>query len=346
MRVLYLSNRVPWFGAHTGYEQLPHYAESAGLSTSTISPNSTLISRAMGKVVSTLRGHGRISQADAAARWRLERALDRDPAAIGHILYGEEHLPFWADAIDAARKRCFLTLHQPSSTWTDSAKRAALARLPHVIVLWQRELDWFRAQTKSGHVHFIPHGVDIDFFSPAPPAESAEPRRFLYAGVHLRNTAMLERIVTRLGDRAEFDFLVPEKRRAEPALARLAAHPNIRWHANLGDEALRALYRSAHALLLPMNDSGANTAVVEALACGLPPVTTDVGGIRDYGGGTVFPVVENNDDDGMIALLEKYLDESGWRDDVSRRCRAFAESALAWPLIARRHAEIYREAGQ
>ena len=91
-----------------------------------------------------------------------------------------------------------------------------------------------------------------------------------------------------------------------------------------------------------MNESGANTSVVEALACGLPIVTTDVGGIRDYGGGTVFPVVENNDDEGMLTLIEKYLAEPDWREETGRRCRAFAEEALAWPLIARRHADVYR----
>ena len=171
MRVLYLSNRVPWFGAHTGYERLPDYAEAAGVSASIFSPGSGLFSRAVGKVVSTLRGHGRISQADAAARWRLERALRSEPAAVGHILYGEEHLPFWADADDDARQRCLVTLHQPSSTWQEPARREALARLSRVVVLWQRELDWFRAQLKGGQVHFVPHGVDIDFFSPA-----SEPR--------------------------------------------------------------------------------------------------------------------------------------------------------------------------
>jgi len=36
---------------------------------------------------------------------------------------------------------------------------------------------------------------------------------------------------------------------------------------------------------MPMKSSGANNAIVEALACGLTVVTTDVGGICDYGGG-------------------------------------------------------------
>ena len=60
-----------------------------------------------------------------------------------------------------------------------------------------------------------------------------------------------------------------------------------------------------------MSDSGANNAIVESLACGLPVITTDVGGIRDYGGGTIYPVVANEDDDGMIGLVEQYLSKAG-----------------------------------
>jgi glycosyltransferase involved in cell wall biosynthesis len=83
--------------------------------------------------------------------------------------------------------------------------------------------------------------------------------------------------------------------------------------------------------------------VVEALSCGLPILTTDVGGIRDYGGGTVFPVVGNNTDEAMLELVERYLDNSAWRDQVVLACRRFAEQTLAWPLVARRHMEIYSE---
>ena len=96
-------------------------------------------------------------------------------------------------------------------------------------------------------------------------------------------------------------------------------------------------------MLLPMSDSGANTAVVEALTSGLPIVTTDVGGIRDYGGGELFPVIANNDADGMASLVEEYLSKRAWRDEVGRRCRQFAEQNLAWPSVAQKHLEAYRE---
>ena len=350
MRVLYLFNRIPWFGAHTGYERLPDYMEAAGISSRTYVPNADLLSRTVGKAVSLLRGHGSISQSDASARLRLELALRRERDSFGHILYGEEHLPYWADAPESARQRTFITLHQPREQLGDE-KLAAYPSLSNVIVLWQREIDWFREQVKNGQVHFVPHGVDTEFFSPRPVAEaksdSAAPR-LLYVGLHMRNPDMLARVIARLHAQRDdliFDLLVPVHRRlSEPSLASLTDHPNIRWHENVDDEGLRELYRAAHLLLLPLQNSGANTAVVEALSCGLPVVTTDVGGIRDYGGGTVFPVVENDDDEAMLTLIEKYLAPGGWRDEVSRACRVFAEEHLAWPIIARRHVEIYRKA--
>ena len=91
-----------------------------------------------------------------------------------------------------------------------------------------------------------------------------------------------------------------------------------------------------------MNDSGANTAIVESMTSGLPIATTDVGGIRDYGGGDIFPLVANNDDDAMVALVDQYLSDLEWRDEIGGRCRKFAEQKLAWPLVAQKHLECYR----
>lgn len=98
-------------------------------------------------------------------------------------------------------------------------------------------------------------------------------------------------------------------------------------------------------MLLPMEDSGANTAVVEALACGLPIVTTDVGGIRSYGGGSIFPVAKNNDDSGFLDLVAAYLTDDKFRATVSRESRQFAKAQLDWPVAAKEYIAAYRSLG-
>jgi glycosyltransferase involved in cell wall biosynthesis len=92
-----------------------------------------------------------------------------------------------------------------------------------------------------------------------------------------------------------------------------------------------------------MNESSANTAVVEALSCGLPIVTTDVGGIRDYGGGAVYPLVANDDDGAMLELIDRYLGSRDFRNSMGDAAREFAVRELSWKRIAAEHAAYYEE---
>jgi glycosyltransferase involved in cell wall biosynthesis len=155
---------------------------------------------------------------------------------------------------------------------------------------------------------------------------------------------MLARVIKQLAEKhkgLEFHLLVPEAFRHLPGFDDLKDRPDVVWHQNLNDDDLRKLICSSYLVLLPMNDSGANTAVVEALACGTPIVTTDVGGIRDYGGDQFFPLIRNDDDAAMVDLVGQYLNNSTWRNEVSRASRQFALEELAWPIIAKRHLEAY-----
>jgi glycosyltransferase involved in cell wall biosynthesis len=275
--------------------------------------------------------------------WEFNLRRKFKQPGTSHVLYLESHFNLLNGRAKAS-KNLLGTVHLPASVWNE-AQRASLSRLSSALVLYQRDIPFYEKHVGTGRVKFIHHGADVDFFKPAP-AQRASPPRILYSGVYLRNEAMLVRVVKRLAEKIpdlRFDLLVPAHHRKSPALAQLLEHPATTWHGGLNDEELRALYQRAHLMLLPMNDSGANTAVVEALASGLPLVTTDVGGIRDYGGGTVFPVVANNDDEAMIELVGQYFLKPAWSDEVGRKCRQFAEDVLAWPLVARKHLKAYQE---
>jgi glycosyltransferase involved in cell wall biosynthesis len=346
MEIVYLMNYIPWFGGLTGYERLQSHMEKEDVRTHVYRPQPGWVPYALGKAVSLLRGHGRIPQNEAFARACAECALRRNKRRLAHLIYGERHMDYWKDAPLSVRERSILSLHQPPSMWGESDAQS-LSYFQHVIVLWQKDIEWFQSHLGQGAVSFIHHGVETDFFTPVDhlPGQSSK-IHLLYAGVHLRNLPMLGRIIRILCQRRtdiQFDLLIPVDRRSDPTLIELQNNPQVTWHANLNDEQLRDLYRQAYLMLLPMNDSGANTAVIEALSCGLPIVTTDVGGIRDYGGGTLFPVVDNNDDDAMVSLIEDYLSRPTLRQEASARCRSFAETELAWPLIVKKHLDLYRK---
>jgi glycosyltransferase involved in cell wall biosynthesis len=260
-----------------------------------------------------------------------------------HILYLDYHLEL-LNAWPKSPKDLIGTVHLPPSVWKPEQCKL-LSRLDSAIALYQRDIPFFEQHLGKGRVRFIHHGADTEFFKPAL-AKSNTPPRILYGGVYLRNELMLVRMIKHLAEKypeLRFDLLVPQHHRKSPALAPLWEHPAVSWHGGLNDEQLRELYQKSYLMLLPMNDSGANTSVVEALASGLPIATTDVGGIRDYGGGSIYSVVANNNDDEMISLVEQYVSRPAWRDQVGKSCRAFAEERLAWPLVARQHLDIYKQ---
>lgn len=339
MTPIFLSNKIPWFGDHTGYQQLPRYMQKLAPETQVVAARNSFRDRMLGKAYSLYRGWSARNQFDAAAELRFLRA-NGVPSPVKHILHFEDHFMFF-DEWNKAPRQFVATLHIPRAQWTP-AELAGLKRLSSALVLYRRDIEFYESYVGPERVKFVPHGVDVDFFRPR--SITPQPNRILYVGHYLRNTTMLSRVIQRLAEKhrgLEFHLVVPEAFRYFEGLDQLKGRPDVFWHQNLADDDLCALIAGSYLALLPLNDSGANTAVVEALACGTPVVTTDVGGIRDYGGDTVFPVVRNNDDDSMVELVGKYLASPSWRNEMSRRCREFAVEQFAWPIIAQQHLKLY-----
>jgi glycosyltransferase involved in cell wall biosynthesis len=80
--------------------------------------------------------------------------------------------------------------------------------------------------------------------------------------------------------------------------------------------------QSAHAFLLSSLSEGISNAALEAMACGLPVVTTDCGGMREAVTDSVHGfVVPRRNPDAMAAALSRLIGNSPLRSSIGSQAR-------------------------
>ncbi len=295
--------------------------------------------RLIGKVWSLLHGGPVRNQSQSFTELQVDWSQDASPLAAVHFLVGENHDPFLSRP--RSRRPVIATLHLPASARTSPPPRSGC--VDTLVLLTAREQAHFAGAWGARRTVVIPHGVDTVFFRPGIGPTATQPV-ILVVGRFLRDFALTAATVNLLAGRHPgwgFDFVVPASAWHSPDLASVRVLPQARWHDRIGDEPLRRLYQDSVCHLTPFLDCTANNALVESLACGLPVVTTDRGGVRDYGAGTVYPLAAAHTAEALADLCERYAVEPLWRAAIANASRSFAVATLAWPVIARRHLALY-----
>src|SRR5262249_11269587 len=77
----------------------------------------------------------------------------------------------------------------------------------------------------------------------------------------------------------------------------------VRIHSGISEAELIRIYRKSDALLLPLADATANNSILEAMACGTPVITSDVGGIRGYVGEDAGWLFRKGDVGNIVKLI-------------------------------------------
>jgi glycosyltransferase involved in cell wall biosynthesis len=342
MKICYFSDRWPWLAKHSGYERLPEYVRKINPDINVFTSKSNLLNKFIGKAYSMYKGWPDRNHNFAASELFFSNYLKKKDFDICHILYYDSHY-FFFDRWKKAPKNMVVTIHHPPGRRMTSLMKANLKRISSAIILSTKDMKFYESLIGKERVRFIPHGVDTEFFRPK---NNFKKNNIIYAGQNGRNTKMLCRVITRLSKKQpelHFDLLVRKEKRNAEGLRQLQKNPQVSWHETVSDSELLRLYNDSYLLLLPIDTSSANNTILESLACGLPIVTTDFGGIRDYGGNSIYPVVKNNDDNAMIKLIEQYLEDEKLRNRIGKKCRKFAEQKLDWPKVARMHLKAYKE---
>jgi glycosyltransferase involved in cell wall biosynthesis len=254
-----------------------------------------------------------------------------------HFLQGENSYRYAAVVPGNPRRRLVATLHLPPSIFRSYViPTQHLERLDAVIVLARNQLALLDGLRSPPTAFVVPHGIDVDFFRPPNIVPRDGP--CLVVGQWLRDVATLKvvvREVRRATPSAGFRLILPAD-----AVEHWRHRAGVEVLTGLDDLALRRSYQEAALLLMPLRDCTANNAVLEAMACGLPIVTTDVGGIRDYVDESCACLLPPGKPAAMAEAVLDLLGDPERRAAMGRASRARAE-ALAWPLVVNQIAAVY-----
>lgn len=140
----------------------------------------------------------------------------------------------------------------------------------------------------------------------------------------------------------DFRLVLAGSGKWEKALRR-DAPANVTFAGTVARDAMPALYRSAQIYVQPSRFEGMSNAILEALASGLPIVSTDIPGndgvIANDVNGLVVPV---DDASALTAALARLIADPQLRADMGRASRKAAEDKYSFPALFYAYEETYR----
>lgn len=330
-------------GKHSGYHQIVNYLNPA-----------TYLDR--GKFdFSTphlnFRGGHRVNRIlekfrDKMLYSKLYKVCHDPKIKVIHFLYPENTLAFCPFEIPS-NKLVIGTFHQPQEFFWDIFNNKSknelaiknLKRCNKAIILSNNQLDEFKNITGINQVQFIPHGINTKRFKPINCRRKQS--HILFLGNWLRD------FVCAAGVFAELYRLNP--------LVNVTVICNKEHHSyfkdiksvqclsGIADDHLLNLLHTYSLLFLPLKSATANNAIVEAVACGLPILTTELPSLSDY-----ISLTENmkfsKDMHGDYQLLaNKILHNLVSLKERRGEIEQLAENikSLDWEIIAKKTRELY-----
>lgn len=254
----------------------------------------------------------------------------RVPAGVPHVSYVHAPARYLWDQTAAVQERMSAPARAMASrlfhrlrTWdaTVAAERPATLAAASSSVRRRIELYW-------GKPSVVVHPFADDPWFAVPPKHDPTPTGPFLVVANLRAYKRLDRAIDACA-KAGLPLAIVGDGPARADLEARAKGRRVAFHGRVEGEALRGLYRSARALLIPgEEDFGINA--VEALACGTPVITVRGGGTVDVVDGSVGAVCDATDDafEATIRGARLDIDPATCRTRAERFTRAQFEQQM------------------
>lgn len=265
---------------------------------------------------------------------------NRTKNRVVHYLNGERDLRYCLKHSNIFKKtKFYATFHKPPEILKQQITNITnLKKLDGVIAVGENQVEFLKNWLELDNVKYIPHGVDTNFFKPDP--LKVKDKTLLFVGQHLRDFDAFNYCIPKIA--ANTKGLTVNVVIREDFNKFIDSHSSITIFNNINDEELKELYQEASILFLPLTNSTACNSILEAMACGLPIITTDVGGNLGYLKSTNNIVAPNGDYD---YLIDATIDLLSNKNKIIEFGSSSREKSLSyeWNVIANQVNNFYKE---
>jgi glycosyltransferase involved in cell wall biosynthesis len=276
--------------------------------------------------------------------WSAYLATLPDPAARKVLVAHNVDSLIW--------ERYYQTESRPGKRWFikrqwrkfERFERRAFAEATRVVAVSPEDATLIRDRFGQPNVDVVDNGIDRAFFAEVRPCRDANVILFLGALDWRPNQDALDLLLHRIFPAVRAQH--PAARlwivgRNPPAglAQRVAAVPGAELHADVPD--VRPFLAKSGVMAVPLRiGGGSRLKILEALACGLPVVSTRVGAEGlDLQPGRDFVGVEDADDS-ADALVKSLRDPASVRT-MAERARSFVLDRYDWDVLANKLEDVW-----
>ncbi|MCS6854966.1 MAG: glycosyltransferase family 4 protein [Elioraea sp.] len=235
----------------------------------------------------------------------------------------------------------------PRRVWT---RRLVLRRA--TVVLPSRTLERIAREVwrlPAARVLYLPNGIDLARFVPRGP--SPLPAETVIGTVAVlraeKNLARLLRAVARARARRPVRLEIvgdgPERPHLERLARELSIAEAVTFHGRQADPA--PFYRRFDLVALSSDTEQMPMCVLEAMACGIPVVSTDVGDVRSMVASENMPLIVPKDEEALAEAIFRVLDDDTLRRRVGAANRAKAEAEFDERVMIERYRQVFADEG-
>jgi glycosyltransferase involved in cell wall biosynthesis len=332
MNIVHIATRMTHHSNHSGYDRLSEYIQCEKFKSGWITKCMSLIPNRIWGLL--------LRKSKFYLVPELKREIDLQMKSlfcsetIFHFLYGENDFRIF---YPTKRNKLFVTYHLPPNKYRQYfTKPKNLNKVNAIIVVGSNQIEYFSEYILKEKILFIHHGVDTEYFKPM--ENGIRNNKILFVGTHLRDFNLLKEVIERIEKLSINLFFTiitfKENWKIFQGLKK------IKLLSYVSENRLLKYYQNHALLFLPLIDGTANNTLLEAGACGLPIITSNVGGVRDYLDDKSAIILNSKNIEMIVTIIMDIMDDEKKRNELSINVRNKMLS-YDWKIIAKKMMEVY-----